>query len=181
MLGCTSLLAHPGHGADSFSAGAAHPLAGADHVLAMLAIGLWAAQIGGRAMWIIPGTFIAAMLGGGLLAFSGMSLPMVEGGIAASVLVLGLVVACAWKATASAGVALAMVFALFHGYAHSAEMSENAWALGYSAGFVFSTALLHASGLGLALVIKQVASEKLVRVSGGAIALCALPMIAGLM
>jgi len=178
-MGCSSAFAHPGH-ADGLAAGAAHPLTGIDHILAMLAMGLWAGQTGGRALWALPCAFLAAMCGGGLLGISGIHLPLVEGGIAASVLALGLMIAFAWKAPSAVGVMLATVFALFHGYAHGAEMTAGASALTYCAGFLFSTALLHAGGLGFALMVKNAASERLVRVSGVAIALCAVPMFAGM-
>src|SRR5512135_3708061 len=110
--------AHPGHAAAGFAGGLAHPFLGVDHLLAMLAIGLWAAQQGGRALWAVPAAFVGAMLLGGALAWAGWMLPHVEAAIALSVLVTGLLIATERRAPVGVGIALAAVFAVFHGYAH---------------------------------------------------------------
>jgi urease accessory protein len=140
--------AHTGnHNASGFVGGLTHPLTGLDHLLAMIAIGLWAAQQGGRALWAVPATFVTVMVLGGLLALSGWGLPQVETGIALSVLVLGLLISfqCNWPVTA--GMAIAAVFALFHGYAHGLEMPQTASPLLFAGGFVLATGLLHGVGI----------------------------------
>lgn len=145
--------AHPGAGEHgSFTAGLLHPLFGLDHVLAMVAVGLWAAQIGGRAVWIVPAAFVGTMGAGFLLGLSGATLPFVEPAIAASVVVLGLLIAMAVRLPAAAGAAVAGLFALFHGYAHASELGA-AGALSFGAGFALATALLHSAGIGLGLLL----------------------------
>lgn len=148
-------LAHPGHDsqANGFVNGALHPLLGLDHVVAMLAIGLWAAALGGKAIWKIPAVFVATMIGGFMLATAGYALPGVEPGIAASVLVFGLLIAAAARLPFTASLALAAVFAIFHGQAHGAEASGNAVVFGL--GFVATTVLLHIAGLSLGAWISQ--------------------------
>ncbi len=144
-------LAHPGHSeAASFFAGFAHPLSGLDHLLAMLAVGVWAAQSGGRSAWRLPLTFVAAMLAGAGLGLSGVSVPGVEPMIAASVLVLGLLVALRVPLRAQAtGTALIAAFAVFHGIAHGAGVPAGSALAAYIAGFALATAVLHALGVRL--------------------------------
>lgn len=140
--------AHTGSHADvGFAGGLAHPFLGLDHLLAMIAIGLWAAQQGGRALWAVPAAFVGTMLLGGLLSMSGFSLPYIETGIAASVLLLGLLVASRRQWSVSAGMAIAAVFAIFHGYAHGLEMPQAASPALYAMGFVLATAFLHGIGI----------------------------------
>lgn len=141
--------AHTGdHAVVGFVSGVTHPFAGLDHLLAMLAIGLWAAQQGGRALWAVPAAFVAAMGLGGLTAWSGGALPQVETAIALSVLVLGLLIATRRQWAVPVGMAIAAGFALFHGYAHGLEMPQAASPALYALGFVLATATLH--GLGIA-------------------------------
>src|SRR5574340_269304 len=138
-----------------FAGGLVHPLLGLDHLLAMIAIGLWAAQQGGRALWAIPAAFVGAMVLGGVLAWSGIALPQVEAAIALSVLALGLLVTARRKWTVPAGMALAAGFALFHGYAHGVEMPLATSPALYALGFVLATVFLHGAGIaaiGLALI-----------------------------
>jgi len=151
--------AHPGHEGDhggglswDFAGGFGHPLGGLDHLLAMLAVGLWAAQLGGRARWAGPGAFLGALAAGAALGAGGVDFSWLEQGIAASVLVLGLLVVTAVRLPLAAGMGMAAVFALFHGVAHGAEMPANASGLVYGMGFLAATALLHAAGLGLGAV-----------------------------
>ncbi|WP_338664162.1 HupE/UreJ family protein [Pararoseomonas sp. SCSIO 73927] len=141
-------LAHtgPGHVA-GLAAGFAHPLGGADHLMAMVAIGLWAGLIGGRGVLALPVAFLAAMMAGGALGMAGIALPMVEAGIAGSVIVLGALVALAVRPPLAVALGLAALFGLFHGHAHGAEMVPGAGAAGYAAGFLLATAGLHALGL----------------------------------
>lgn len=146
-------LAHGGHGAATgLAAGFAHPLGGADHVLAMVAVGLLAALRGGRALWALPLAFLGMMTFGGLLGALGVGLPYVEGAIGVSVVVFGVAVAAGAGLPVAGLAATVGFFALFHGHAHGVEMPETATGLAYGAGFVLGTALLHAAGLGLGLV-----------------------------
>jgi urease accessory protein len=146
----SAALAHPSSShAAGLASGFSHPLSGWDHLVAMIAIGLWAAQLGGRASWRVPAVFVGTM---GLAAVAGHFTGIVPGlnqGIAASVLALGLLVACAGRLPLAASMGLAAIFALFHGLAHGAEMPATAGGLAYGAGFVSATALLHLAGVGL--------------------------------
>jgi urease accessory protein len=166
--------AHPGapghtHG---FSNGLFHPLTGLDHICAMVAVGLWAAQRGGRALWLVPLTFVSIMVVGGILGMGGVGIPYVEQGIAASVLVLGIFIASAVRLPLAASAAIVGLFALFHGYAHGAEMPATAAGLAYGTGFVVATASLHLCGISLGLIAQRFASTKLIRYAGGTIAGC---------
>ncbi|MCG3133400.1 MAG: hypothetical protein HMLKMBBP_00557 [Planctomycetes bacterium] len=164
--------AHPGFGAPSFAGGLAHPVSGADHVLAMLAVGVWASQICGRARWALPLAFVGVMAAGGALGMSGVAMPLVEAGIAGSVVVLGLLVACAARWPLLAAAPLVAAFALFHGHAHGTELPATASATGYVAGFVIATALLHGAGLWLGHAASSRGRSMALRVAGAAIALC---------
>ncbi|MER9232684.1 HupE/UreJ family protein [Mesorhizobium sp. M0622] len=140
--------AHVGVGtASSFATGFIHPLSGLDHMTVMIAVGLWAALKGGKAIWAWPLAFVAVMLAGGALGMLHVPMPFVEPAILASAVALGLLVALAVDLPVSAGVAVIGLFALFHGYAHGTEVPENTGGLGYMAGFAFATALLHAVGI----------------------------------
>ncbi|TPN02831.1 HupE/UreJ family protein [Mesorhizobium sp. B2-1-5] len=150
MAAAMPAYAHVGAGTtSSFAAGFMHPLSGLDHMTVMVAVGLWAAQKGGKAMSAWPAAFVGVMLAGGALGMLHVPLPFVEPGILASVVALGLFVALAVDLPVTAGVAIIGVFALFHGHAHGTEVPENAAGLEYMAGFAVATALLHAAGLGL--------------------------------
>ncbi|THF63030.1 HupE/UreJ family protein [Pseudothauera nasutitermitis] len=144
-LASGSALAHPGHETASFFSGFSHPLGGPDHLLAMLAVGLYAARQAGRQRWALPAAFVLAMLAGAGLGALGLALPAVETGIAASVLVLGLLIAFAARLPMAAAVVLVAAFALFHGHAHHAEMGDGTLAA-YAVGFALATALLHGAG-----------------------------------
>lgn len=159
-------LAHlnPGeHG--SFMAGASHPLSGADHVLAMVAVGLWAALLGGRALWAVPTAFVGAMGLGFLASLAGMPLPFVEPMIMASIVILGLLVAISAKLPLPAVASVVAAFAVFHGHAHGAEMG-GASAMTYLAGFGVVTAALHAAGLGLGLILGRASAMPVLRGAG---------------
>jgi len=172
--------AHPGgHAPTGFGGGLAHPLLGLDHLLAMIAVGLWAAQQGGRALWAVPAAFVGAMaLGGGLAASglggSGLALPQVETGIAASVLVLGLLIATRQRWAVTAGMAVAASFALFHGYAHALEMPLAASPALYALGFLMATVLLHGAGIAASVVGRYA-----IQMAGAAIAASGLVMLLG--
>ena len=161
----------------SFAAGATHPVFGADHVLAMLAVGLWAGMLGGRARWAVPAAFVGVMAAGFALALAGVALPLVEPAILASVVILGLVAATGLRLPVPAGAALVGAFALFHGAAHGAEMGA-AGALPYLAGFLVATAALHAAGLALAVALAR-AGRAAPRVAGGLVAAAGAALAAG--
>lgn len=171
--------AHIGmHGA-GFVSGAIHPFTGWDHLLAMTAVGLWAAQLGGRARWAVPLAFVAMMGLGGALGLLGVSLPGVDAGIAASVLVLGLLIASSTRLPVAASMSLVGVFALFHGHAHGAEMPGMAAPWLYGLGFIASTALLHGVGLGAGMAL-QGRLANLLRLGGVALSCTGLWMLAGI-
>jgi len=131
--------------------GFAHPLAGFDHVLAMLAVGLFAAHLGGRALLAVPSAFMGCMLLGGALGVFGTDVPLVEIGIALSLVVLGAVIAMKRELPVAAAMALVGLFAIFHGHAHGTEMPLDASGTSYASGFVAATGLLHLVGVGLGL------------------------------
>lgn len=161
----------------SLMAGFTHPLSGLDHILVMIAVGLWAAQIGGRALWVVPSAFVGTMAFGFALAMAGMHLPFVEPAILASVVALGLLVAMTVRMETVACAAVVGVFALFHGYAHGGELGA-AGALPFSTGFVIATALLHAAGIGLGLGIGRLSSGRMIsRILGGITAFAGLALI----
>jgi urease accessory protein len=161
----------------SFMAGFSHPLFGADHILAMVAVGIWAAQIGGRSFWVVPSAFVGTMAVGFLMALGGIDLPFVEPAILASVIALGLLVAMAARLPASAAAAVVGVFALFHGHAHGGELG-SAGALQFGVGFVIATALLHVAGIALGLGIARLGMIAS-RVIGALTALAGLSLVFG--
>ena len=165
--------AHTGsHTVTGFVSGLTHPLLGLDHLLAMVAIGLWAAQQGGRALWAVPAAFVGAMGMSGGLAWAGLSLPYVETGIAASVLVLGLLIATQRQWAVTVGMAIAAGFALFHGYAHGLEMPQTTSPALYALGFVLATLGLHGLGMAGSLI-----GRRAVQVTGAGIAVTGLALI----
>ena len=170
-LAPSAALAHTGaEHALSFGSGFAHPFTGLDHMLAMVAVGLWAGLNSGRALWAWPAAFVGVMLIGGGLGMAGVHLPVVEAGILASVVVLGLLVLAAAQWPVMLGAGLVAVFALMHGHAHGAELPIGAAAVTYAAGFALGTAILHVVGLGLAQVASDGGSQRLVRGAGALIA-----------
>ncbi|MCV6636180.1 HupE/UreJ family protein [Candidatus Albibeggiatoa sp. nov. NOAA] len=162
-----SVYAHHPVEMTGFAAGTLHPLTGLDHLLAMVAVGLWASQIGKKALWTLPSSFIIAMVLGALLPIMGVAIPYVETGILLSVLVLGGLVATALPMAFS--IAIVSCFAVFHGYAHGAETS--ALSASYIAGFVLSTAILQAMGVMTGVALRQLQFEKITRFAGSAIAM----------
>ena len=165
--------AHPGHGAEigGIGWGLAHPFTGIDHILAMVAVGLWAVQLGRRALWLLPLCFVGAMTMGAALGMSGVTLPLVQPAIFASVLVLGALVAFAARLPLGASAALVSVAALFHGQAHGTEMAASGSGMMALLGLAMSTAALHAAGVsgGIGLARQQV-----LRFAGAAIVVAAL-------
>jgi urease accessory protein len=165
--------AHPNHGsATGMASGFGHPFSGLDHLCAMIAVGLWAAQRGGRALWAVPLAFVSVMTLGAMAGMGGLQVPFAEQGIVASVLILGLLIAGAVRLPLAASVILIGLFAMFHGYAHGAEMPATASGFTYGAGFVIATATLHLLGIGAGLSAQKLLTGKTVRYAGGAIAVC---------
>lgn len=154
----------------SWLAGFTHPFLGLDHLLAMLSVGLWAAQQGGNRLWQLPLAFLSMMLLGALLGQSGFTLPSVEAGIASSLLVLGQMLAFAIRLTILPSLFMVGLFALFHGYAHGVEMLQTLTLID-ALGFMLATGALHGLGIGLGLLARGVQSEKILRMGGIAIGL----------
>lgn len=157
-------LAHTGHDAASgFLAGVSHPLGGLDHVLAMVSVGLFAVLLGGRALWALPASFVGMMLVGGMLGLAGIEIPAVELGIAASVVVLGVVVFLGRHWPVGAAMALVGIFAIFHGYAHGTEIPAGAGAALYSFGFTLASTMLHVAGIAFgSFSLRQMRANRLV-------------------
>jgi urease accessory protein len=167
----TAAFAHIGdHSHMSFAEGLAHPFSGLDHLLAMIAVGLWASQIGGRALWLLPLTFPAVMAAGAVLGFQGAALPWVEIGIAASVLVLGALIALKARPSLALSMPLIVAFAVLHGYSHGVELPANVSALTYAGGFIAATLMLHLIGIALGLVANRLPVRLVAQAAGGAIA-----------
>jgi urease accessory protein len=170
-------LAHTGlEHAVSFASGFKHPWSGLDHLLAMVAVGLWAGLNGGRALWAWPVAFVGVMVAGGALGIAGIPVPMVEPGILASVIVLGLLVLTAARLPVALGAALVAVFALLHGHAHGAELPAQAAAATYAAGFALATALLHGLGLGVATLARREGGRLIVRSAGAVVAVAGVAL-----
>ncbi|MFO1335901.1 MAG: HupE/UreJ family protein [Piscinibacter sp.] len=164
--------AHEGAGlAGGFMSGFAHPLLGWDHVVAMLAVGLWGAFLGAPALWLLPVVFPLVMAAGGALGVLGVPLPAVEIGIAVSAIALGGVVAGALRPPLWVAALLVALFAIFHGHAHGTELPQAASPLAYSLGFVVATGLLHLTGIALGLLTRWPAGRIAVRGMGAGIAL----------
>ncbi|HWM46058.1 MAG TPA: HupE/UreJ family protein [Xanthobacteraceae bacterium] len=153
VLSSTLAQAHPGDATHSLLHGFAHPIGGLDHALAMVAVGLLAFQLGGRALWLVPGAFVTVMAAGAVAGAFGLVPPLTEIGIAASVLVLGAAVALRLGVPATTAALVVGAFAIFHGAAHGAEMPQTAAGLAYGVGFVLATALLHACGISAGLLV----------------------------
>ena len=178
-------LAHVGQGdiAGGFVTGLEHPILGLDHVVAMVAVGLWGAQLGSPAIWVLPVTFPLVMAFGGLLGVLGVNLPGVEIGIAVSAITLGLMVTLAVRPPLWVAGMLVGLFAIFHGYAHGAELPESANALAFAMGFVIATGSLHVTGIIIGLINRWPWGMRSLRTGGAAIAACGLyflvPYLAG--
>jgi len=180
--GTAPALAHVGHGAtESLAAGIAHPLSGLDHITVMVAVGLWAALKGGKALWAWPAAFVGVMLIGGALGMAHVGLPFVEPAILASVVALGLMVALAVDLPVAVGAAIIGAFALFHGYAHGVVGGEGTGAAEYMAGFAISTAALHAAGIGFALVAARHSLRPLVRLAGAVCVVIGAGLVGGVL
>jgi urease accessory protein len=165
LFGTSSVaFAHPGHDVSGLAAGLMHPFSGLDHLLAMVAVGLWAAQgnkkgntekHGERKIWLLPATFMTMLAAGAGIATQWQSMPLVEAGISTSVLALGLLVALAMQLPASLSVAITALFGLLHGYAHGLELPESAAPTAYALGFLAATATLHLIGIAVGVATRD--------------------------
>jgi urease accessory protein len=163
--------AHEGGGqAAGFLSGMLHPVSGLDHVLAMVAVGLWGAQLGAPAIWLLPVAFPLVMAFGGFLGLMGVPVPGVELGIALSAVLLGVMVATQSRPPLGVAIALVGFFAVFHGHAHGTELPAGASGLLYSVGFVIVTGLLHATGIAVGLVHRWERGRLALRGAGAAVA-----------
>lgn len=154
-----------------FASGFEHPLSGPDHLLAMFSVGLWGAQMGGRAVWSLPVTFPLIMCIGGVLGIAGVAMPGIELGIACSILVLGVAIGLEWKAPEWLAVVIVAFFAIFHGYAHGAELPLAADPAAYAVGFVVATGMIHVLGVVVGLLVGRLYYGKVSRAMGGLIML----------
>lgn len=152
------------------ASGFLHPLTGLDHLIAMVAVGIWGAQLGPPAIWVLPVTFPLVMAVGGVLGVAGVPLPMPEVGIALSAVVLGCAVAFRLRVPFAAASVVVGIFAVFHGHAHGAELPRAANPLAYGIGFVVSTGLLHLCGIAIGTLLRWPAGDRLIRGLGVAIA-----------
>ena len=185
VLACSLLLSTPAFAhtapgqAQGFVTGFLHPLSGLDHVLAMVAVGIWGAQLKRPAIWILPVAFPLVMSIGGLLGIRGVPLPGVEIGVAASAVVLGMAIALELRPPLWVAGAIVSAFAIFHGHAHGTELPKAAAPLTYAIGFVVATGLLHLCGILIGLVESRPAGARLLRTTGGFIAAIGVFLLAG--
>jgi len=172
LASATPVLAHAQAGqAKGLISGLLHPISGLDHVLAMISVGLWGAQLGAPALWLLPVTFPIVMAFGGFLGLAGVSLPGVETGIALSALILGMMVALEAKPGLLFAALIVGAFAIFHGHAHGTELPPDESGLAYSIGFVIATGCLHGIGILIGLLHSSPLGRTLLRLSGGVVAL----------
>ena len=185
ILTPTVAFAHTGVGNTSgFVHGFGHPISGLDHILAMVMVGVFAWQLGGRALWLVPMIFVVIMSIGGALGVAGIGVPFVEIGIALSVVVLGAIVAFNVKAPIAAAMGLVGLFAIFHGHAHGAEIPEDAAGVAYATGFMIATALLHLAGITAGFLIGRAGEHYgsvLVRMAGGFASVAGLGLLIGIL
>ena len=180
VAGASSALAHTGEGvAGGFVSGFLHPLFGWDHVVAMVAVGLWGAFLGAPAIWLLPVVFPVVMAFGGALGVAGVPLPAVEAGIALSGVVLGLLVALAVKAPLWMAAVIVGAFAIFHGHAHGTELPAAASPYAYAVGFVVATGLLHLIGIAFGHLTRTQTGTYAVRAAGLVIAAVGAAFLTG--
>ena len=181
VLAASLAQAHTGAELESgFISGFAHPLLGLDHLLAMVAVGIWGATLGRPLVWALPVVFPLLMVVGGVLGIAGVDLPYVQAGIAISVIVLGIAIAAAWRAPIALAVAIVAMFGIFHGFSHGQELAKVAAPAAYATGFVISTGLLHLAGIGIGLFNAVPRGAQLLRASGGLIAATGMWLLAGM-
>jgi urease accessory protein len=181
VAAATPAFAHTGVGTTvGIADGFFHPLGGVDHILAMVGVGLFATVLGGRALWLVPLSFVVMMAAGGALGMMGIAIPYVEIGIACSVVALGAMLTFQWKFPAAVAAALVGLFAIFHGHAHGAEMPDSASGLQYGAGFVLATVLLHCAGIAVGVVIGLLSGSlypRITQAAGAAMAIAGIAML----
>jgi len=181
----TLAFAHTGLGETTgFTHGFQHPISGLDHILAMVMVGVFAVQLGRRALWLVPSTFVLVMAVGGALGAMGVAVPFVETGIALSVVVLGAVVALGIKAPSAIAMGIVGLFAIFHGHAHGAEMPEDAGGFAYATGFMIATALLHVVGIAIGFLVGRGSERRgqiVTQATGGLAALAGVGLLSGLL
>ena len=180
LLAPNTAFAHTSEGlAGGFLGGFMHPLFGPDHVVAMVAVGLWGAFLRQPAIWLLPIVFPLVMAFGGVLGVVGVPIPSVETGIAASAIILGAMVALAARPPLWSAAVLVGVFAIFHGYAHGRELPDGADAVAFAAGFVMATGTLHLCGIAFGSLARWPVGRLAVRAAGGAIALTGAAYLVG--
>jgi urease accessory protein len=183
FLAPTAAIAHTGVGDTSgFMHGFMHPLGGLDHQLAMILVGIFAYQLGGRALWLVPLTFVGVMALGGFLGVAGVPVPFIEAGIALSVIVLGAIVAFGARIPVAVAMGIVGLFAIFHGHAHGSEMPLDASGVAYGLGFMLATAILHAVGIGIGFLIgmtSKTLGNNVYRVAGGLASLAGIAILVG--
>ena len=182
-LAPTAAVAHVGVGSTSgFVHGFMHPMSGLDHQLALILVGLFAYQLGGRALWLVPLTFVSVMALGGFLGVMGVPIPFVEVGIALSVVLLGAIVAIGVRAPLAVAMGAVGLFAIFHGHAHGSEMPLDASGLEYGVGFMLATAVLHAVGIGIGFLIgmsSKTFGNNVYRIAGGLASMAGVALLLG--
>ena len=183
ILTPVAAFAHTGIGdASGIAHGFMHPVSGMDHVLAMVSVGFFAYMLGGRALWLVPASFVAMMAAGGALGIAGVAVPFVEPGIGLSIIVIGMAAALGRKMPVASAMALVGIFAVFHGVAHGAEMPQQSSGFAYAAGFMGATALLHFAGIAACFGAGRLIRRRgrfAARIGGGAAALAGAAMIGG--
>jgi urease accessory protein len=181
----TAALAHTGVGdASGFTHGFMHPLGGLDHQLAMILVGIFAYQLGGRALWLVPLSFVAVMAIGGTLGIAGIPVPFIEAGIALSIIVLGAIVAFGIKPPVALAMGVVALFAIFHGHAHGSEMPMDASGVEYGLGFMLATGLLHLAGIGIGFLIGMTTKwlgDNVYRVAGGVASIAGVAILIGVL
>jgi urease accessory protein len=183
FLAPTAAFAHTSVGdTGGFMHGFMHPLGGLDHQLAMILVGIFASQLGGRALWLVPLTFVGTMAFGGFLGIAGIPVPFIEIGIALSVVVLGAIVAFGVKVPVAVAMGIVGLFAVFHGHAHGSEMPMDTSGLEYGLGFMFATSVLHAAGIGIGVSIGMTSKSlgnNVYRVAGGLASVAGVAILIG--
>lgn len=179
----SSAEAHTGHGVHGFVHGALHPITGLDHLLAMLAVGVWATRSDAnpKRWWLLPAVFVACLVVGLMLGVASVPLPGVEFGIKGSVVVLGVLVAGGWKLPMTYAIGITALFAICHGHAHGAEMPTDTSGLTYGLGMVLATAALHAMGVGIGFLASKDSMLPMLRIGGGAMAAVGVLLMTGVM
>ena len=172
-------LAHTGGQVGGFASGFSHPILGWDHVIAMVAVGLWGAFLGTPAMWLLPVVFPLVMTFGAALGVFGVPVPAVEAGIASSAIVLGLLIMLAARPPLWVAAIIVGVFAIFHGHAHGAELPDAVNPFAFASGFVLATGLLHLAGIGFGMLVRWPAGRMAVRAGGALISVAGLAFLTG--